>query len=105
MWASGIRKHYESIKTGVGDPAVTTGQSCPDGLNFELSDGVIWSYEDDAEDTLIPHLIQSGKKTDCVYFVCSAIDSVGNREFTSYYDKELLRLVIKRSGCYQRLIY
>lgn len=57
---------------------VTVGGSFPDGSRCPVGDVLIWSGEDDPNDTLTPRLIAAGANRDRIYFV-GDVDPQGER--------------------------
>jgi putative DNA primase/helicase len=60
---------------------VSTGGRWPDGSRAKQGNVVIWSGEDDPEDTLVPRLIASGADVRHVHFVGNIRDESASRSF------------------------
>jgi putative DNA primase/helicase len=71
---------------------VTTGGRWPDGSVSPTGNVVIWSGEDDPQDTLIPRLVVAGADLSRVYFIATVRDGSERRPFDPARDMEPLRL-------------
>lgn len=71
---------------------VTTGGRWPDGGVSPTGNVVIWSGEDDPQDTLIPRLVVAGADLSRVYFIATVRDGNERRPFDPARDMEPLRL-------------
>ncbi|MEW8318760.1 MAG: AAA family ATPase [Candidatus Thiodiazotropha sp.] len=70
---------------------ITTGGRWPDGSRAEKGDVLIWSGEDDPQDTLIPRLHACGADLSRVHFVSSVHQEGDSRPFDPAYDVPHLR--------------
>jgi len=75
---------------------ITTGGRWPDGSQAEIGDVVIWSGEDDPQDTLVPRLIACGANVSRVHFVHGVNDEDGDRSFDPAKDATMLRDAVLR---------
>ncbi|MBM3514706.1 MAG: hypothetical protein FJX59_13480 [Alphaproteobacteria bacterium] len=88
-WLSGGKLHILGGNAGTGKTTIalalaaiiTTGGQWPDGTKSSVGDVLIWSGEDDAEDSLVPRLIACGADLSRVHFVSSATESKKKRSF------------------------
>ncbi|MEW8548587.1 MAG: AAA family ATPase [Candidatus Thiodiazotropha sp.] len=71
--------------------SITTGGRWPDGSRAEKGDVLIWSGEDDPQDTLIPRLHACGADLSRVHFVSSVHQEGDSRPFDPAYDVPHLR--------------
>jgi putative DNA primase/helicase len=78
--------------------AVSTGGLWPDGSPAKQGNVVIWSGEDDPEDTLVPRLIASGADLGRVHFVGNTRDEGVSRSFDPAKDITELANAIERVG-------
>ena len=69
---------------------LTIGGRWPDGTRAPAGDVLIWSGEDDPQDTLVPRLIAAGADLRRVHFVASYTDERGSRAFDPATDTEAL---------------
>jgi putative DNA primase/helicase len=77
--------------------SVTMGGRWPDGTRAQPGDVLIWSGEDDPEDTLAPRLVASGAEMSRVHFVHRARDADGeSRAFDPATDFSLLSATAAR---------
>jgi putative DNA primase/helicase len=60
---------------------VTKGGTWPDGTQAAAGDVLIWSGEDDPQDTLAPRLLAAGAAMERVHFIGEFIDDQGPRSF------------------------
>ena len=85
---------------------VSRGGFWPDGLRAQQGDVVIWTGEDDPEDTLVPRLIASGACLQGIHFVGNVRDEGASRSFDPAKDMAELskgnRAVWKRRARYHR---
>jgi putative DNA primase/helicase len=77
---------------------VTTGGRWPDGTTAPAGNVVIWSGEDDPDDTLISRLILSGADLTRVQFITSVRDGNKRRSFDPDRDLEPLRRKLGEMG-------
>jgi putative DNA primase/helicase len=77
---------------------VSTGGLWPDGSRAKQGNVVIWSGEDDPEDTLVPKLIASGADVRRVHFVGNIRDESASRSFDPAKDITELANAIERFG-------
>jgi putative DNA primase/helicase len=70
---------------------ITTGGRWPDGSRAEKGDVLIWSGEDDPQDTLIPRLHACGADLSRVHFVSDVHQEGDSRPFDPAYDVPHLR--------------
>jgi putative DNA primase/helicase len=60
---------------------VTTGGQWPDGTKCDPGDVLVWSDEDDPEDTLLPRFLAAGGDPRRIHFVTGTVDRDGIRHF------------------------
>ena len=60
---------------------VTTGGQWPDGTKCDPGDVLVWSDEDDPEDTLLPRFLAAGGDPRRIHFVTGTVDRDGKRHF------------------------
>ena len=60
---------------------VSTGGDWPDGTKAQAGDVLIWSGEDDIEDTLVPRLLAAGADLSRIKFIAATTDANGPRPF------------------------
>ena len=77
---------------------VTTGGRWPDGSISPAGNVVIWSGEDDPQDTLIPRLALSGADLSKVYFISDVRDGKERRSFDPAKDMDMLRIELDKIG-------
>jgi AAA domain len=77
---------------------VSTGGLWPDGSRAKQGNVVIWTGEDDPEDTLVPRLIASGADLCGVHFVGNTRDENASRSFDPAKDMAELSTAIERFG-------
>lgn len=77
---------------------VSTGGLWPDGSRARQGNVVIWTGEDDPEDTLVPRLIASGADLRRVHFVGSVGNESASRSFDPAKDMAELSNAIERFG-------
>jgi putative DNA primase/helicase len=77
---------------------VSTAGLWPDGSRAQQGNVVIWTGEDDPEDTLVPRLIASGADLRCVHFVGNIRDEIASRSFDPAKDMAELSNAIERIG-------
>jgi putative DNA primase/helicase len=77
---------------------VSTGGLWPDGSQAKQGNVVIWTGEDDPEDTLVPRLIALGADLRGVHFVENIRDEIGSRSFDPAKDMIELSNAIQRCG-------
>ena len=79
--------------------AVTRAGSFPDGSRCSVAGNVIiWSGEDDPQDTLAPRLIAAGANMDKIFFVGGVCEDGKSRDFDPAKDVALLQEAIKKAG-------
>ncbi len=76
---------------------VSRGGRWPDGSHSPLGDIVIWSGEDDPEDTLVPRLKTSGADMTRIHFVGDTMEGNKRRPFDPAKDCRRFPLKSKRS--------
>ena len=69
---------------------VTTGGRWPDGTRCKLGNVLVWSDEDDPEDTLLPRFLAAGGDPRRIHFVTGTADRDGVRHFDPATDIPLL---------------
>lgn len=78
---------------------LTTGSSWPDGSRAPASNVLIWSGEDDPQDTLLPRLLAMGADRSRVFFVGGSVDGDGkSRPFDPSQDMDSLRAAAAKVG-------
>ena len=77
---------------------VSTAGLWPDGSRAQQGNVVIWTGEDDPEDTLVPRLIASGADLRRVHFVGNIRDEIASRSFDPAKDMAELSNAIERIG-------
>jgi len=77
---------------------VTRGGAWPDGSACRRGRAIIWSGEDDVEDTLAPRLISMGADMSCVYFVRGTRVGDDTTAFDPARDLEQLTSAARRIG-------
>lgn len=77
---------------------VSTGSLWPDGSRAKQGNVVIWTGEDDPEDTLVPRLIASDADLRRVHFVGNTRDENTSRSFDPAKDMAELSTAIERIG-------
>src|SRR5262249_43617772 len=75
---------------------ITTGGHWPDGTRATNGDVVIWSGEDDADDTLVPRLIANGANMARVQIVSGVTQGNDQRPFDPALDMPGLMLTLSR---------
>ena len=71
---------------------LTTAGSWPDGSRAPASNVLIWSGEDDPQDTLLPRLLAMGADRFRIFFIKGSVDSQGkSRPFDPSQDMDSLR--------------
>ena len=60
---------------------VSTGGYWPDGSQSSVGNVVIWSGEDDPQDTLLPRLMLAGADRDRIHFITGIEDEEGHQAF------------------------
>jgi putative DNA primase/helicase len=60
---------------------VTAGGRWPDGTKCDPGDVLVWSDEDDPEDTLLPRFLAAGGDPRRIHFVTGTVDRDGKRHF------------------------
>lgn len=77
---------------------LTRGGRWPDGAPAIAGNVIVWSGEDDIDDTLIPRLLAMGANTNRVFFVDGVEDRGESRAFDPSKDVPGLRLAIVKAG-------
>jgi hypothetical protein len=70
---------------------ITQGGKWPDGSRCNVGNVLIWTGEDDPQDTLVPRLIAHGADLDRVYFVQSVTIGESTKPFDPAHDLHLLK--------------
>lgn len=83
---------------------VSCGGYWPDGSVSRIGNVLIWSGEDDPQDTLIPRLIQSGANLSRIYFITGVSEGEIKTSFDPAFDMELLKRKIDEIGDVSLLI-
>jgi len=60
---------------------VTVGGQWPDGTKCDPGDVLVWSDEDDPQDTLLPRFLAAGGNPRRIHFVTGTVDRNGKRHF------------------------
>lgn len=87
-----------TIAAGALAATVTSGGCWPDGSQCEPGNVIVWSGEDDPEDTLLPRLQAAGGDCSRIYFVEGMREATGRRPFDPAYDMRKLLDAIERIG-------
>jgi RecA-family ATPase len=74
------------------------GNCWPDGAAARFGKTLVWSSEDDPEDTLVPRLAAAGANLSAVFFIKGAVENGQKRSFDFARDLPLLRAEIERLG-------
>ena len=98
-WLARGKVHVLAGAPGTGKTSValalaatlTVGGRWPDGTRAPVGDVLIWSGEDDPQDTLVPRLLACGADLTRVHFVRSVADERGVRSWDPATDAQLLR--------------
>src|SRR5262249_20226856 len=69
---------------------VTSGGKWPDGTKAEVGEVLVWSGEDDPEDTLLPRFLAAGGVRERIYFVKGIVDGGKKRGFDPSIDMAAL---------------
>lgn len=77
---------------------VSRGGEWPDGQTTPARDVLIWSGEDDAEDTLVPRLIAAGADRDRVHIISGIDDGEVRRAFDPATDTPALTTAARKLG-------
>lgn len=83
---------------------VSCGDHWPDGSVAPIGNVLIWSGEDDPQDTLIPRLIQSGADLSRIHFITGVLEGEIKTSFDPAFDMELLKRKIDEIGDVSLLI-
>lgn len=83
---------------------ISSGGCWPDGGRADTGNVLIWSGEDDYQDTLVPRLKQAGADMDQIYFVSHTKVGKEKRCFDPAADMELLQQEVARLGNVHLLI-
>jgi hypothetical protein len=76
---AGIKTAGKSTITIDFMATVTSGGSWPDGTQAEPGDVIVWSAEDDFEDTILPRFLSAGGDHDRIYFIEGVLDERGEK--------------------------
>jgi putative DNA primase/helicase len=90
VWAGWLARGKLHIIAGVPETGKTTcalsfaaiisaGQRWPDGVQAKLGNVLIWSNEDEDDDTIVPRLMQMGADLDRIFIVKGHADANGKR--------------------------
>jgi putative DNA primase/helicase len=60
---------------------ISRGRTWPEGANCAPANVLIWSGEDDPQDTLVPRLVLAEADLERIYFVNEVHDGQGSRSF------------------------
>ena len=77
---------------------VSKGGTWPDGSTSEQGKVLIWSGEDDPQDTLVPRLKLAGADLQQIYFVENVRDEQGSRSFDPSKDLRMLTVELEEIG-------
>jgi putative DNA primase/helicase len=69
---------------------LTSGRKWPDGTKAEIGDALIWSGEDDPEDTLLPRFLAAGGVRERIHFVKGVLVNGNKRPFDPSTDMTVL---------------
>ena len=83
---------------------VSRGAAWPDGTRCPVGDVLIWSGEDDPQDTLVPRLIAAGADLARVHFVGDTSDGLDRRPFDPATDMPALQARAAALGTIRLLI-
>jgi replicative DNA helicase len=83
---------------------ISRGGGWPDGSAATVGDVLVWSSEDDPQDTLIPRLATMGADLNRIRFITTASDGDRRRPFDPATDIEQLAAAIRESGITPRLL-
>lgn len=83
---------------------ITSGGQWPDGTRAAIGDVLMWTSEDDAQDTLVPRLIAMGTNLSRVHFIQTASEGDKRRAFDPATDIAQLRSSIKLMGMHPRML-
>ena len=83
---------------------VSNGGRWPDDSKSPRGAVLIWSGEDDPQDTLIPRLVMAGADREHIHFISTVTDSDGQRSFDPARDMAALRAQISHIGPIHLLI-
>ena len=75
---------------------ITTGGLWPDGTRAQLGDVLLWSGEDDFEDTILPRFLVAGGDPDRIFPVQHVINDGDKRAFDPGQDIPMLYEAAKR---------
>lgn len=97
-WLAAGKLHILAGAPGTGKTTIATsvaailsqGGTWPDGTGANRGSVLIWSGEDDPQDTLVPRLIAAGADMSRIYFVGSVIADDGHRTFDPARDMDAL---------------
>lgn len=84
---------------------VTNGGAWPDGSVAPIGDVLIWSAEDDLDDTLAPRLRASGANLDRIHFITGTLGGSKFRPFNPAKDIENLRSNLEQIGTVTLVIF
>ena len=83
---------------------ISRGGTWPEGANCAPANVLIWSGEDDPQDTLVPRLVLAEADLERIYFVNEVHDGQGSRSFDPATDLRLLEMELKQIGGVSLLI-
>lgn len=103
-WLAEGKLHLIAGQAGTGKTTValhlaaiiTSGGNWPDGTTAECGDVVIWSAEDDIEDTIAPRMISAGAVMDRVHFVRGKRERKSTCAFDLARDMPALNLAVTK---------
>lgn len=84
---------------------VTTGGAWPDGSMAPIGDVLIWSAEDDLNDTLAPRLRASGANMERIHFISGTSDGNTVRPFNPAKDIEKIKSTLEQIGTVSLIIF
>jgi putative DNA primase/helicase len=111
-WLAAGKLHILAGAPGTGKTTIATslaaifsrGGIWPDGSKAGRGSVLIWSGEDDPQDTLAPRLIAAGADMGLIYFVGNVFDYDGHRAFDPARDMDALATAAKSAGNVRLLI-
>src|SRR5262249_12479385 len=83
---------------------ITSGGKWPDGTQAEAGDVLVWSGEDDPEDTLLPRFLAAGGVRERIHFVKGVIEQGKDRQFDPSTDRTALALAAQSIACLKMII-
>jgi putative DNA primase/helicase len=111
-WLAAGKLHILAGAPGTGKTTIATsvaailtqGGTWPDGSRANRGSVLIWSGEDDPQDTLAPRLIAAGADMSRIYFVGSVITHDGHRTFDPARDMDALASAARAAGSVRLLV-